>query len=109
MGRAKVYYKIGEVSEIVGVAPHVLRYWEKEFPQVRPRRLASQILYRKEDIACLLKIKELLYTKGYTIKGAKSALRKSGGSEASRPGSIPLLQHVKEELVELYKILSREP
>ncbi len=106
MGRAKVYYKIGEVSELVGVPPHVLRYWEKEFPQVRPRRLANHRLYRKEDIACLLKIKELLHTRGFTIKGAKAALKAEGRTPREETS---LLKHIRDELQEIYEILSHEP
>ncbi len=74
----KYFYKIGEVSGIVGVEPHVLRYWEKEFKlgnlQKSPTR---QRRYKKKDIYKFLEIKELLHKKKYTIKGAKEALKKN--------------------------------
>ena len=66
----KVYFRIGEVSDLVGVDTHVLRYWETEFKQVRPRRAkTNQRLYRKQDIENLLLIKTLLHDEGYTISG----------------------------------------
>lgn len=70
----KLYFRIGEVGDLVGVEPHVLRYWEGEF-RMRPHRSSSgQRLYRKKDIARFLKIKKLLHTEGFTIAGARKAL-----------------------------------
>ena len=72
----KVFFKIGEVSEIVGVKPHVLRYWESEFPTVRPvKSHGKQRLYRKNHIEQLLHLKELLHHQGFTLAGAKKQLR----------------------------------
>ena len=72
----KLYFKIGEVSEIAGVQPSVLRFWETEFKQINPKRTPSgQRLYRRNDIDTILKIKELLYDKKFTIQGAKRYLR----------------------------------
>ncbi len=72
----KLFFRIGEVSEIVGVEPHVLRYWESEFKVLRPTRVGSRRrLYRRKDIELILKIKELLYERKYTIAGAKKVLR----------------------------------
>ncbi|MBP8814960.1 MAG: MerR family transcriptional regulator, partial [Desulfobulbus sp.] len=68
----KVYFRIGEVSDLVGVDPHVLRYWETEFATVRPYRGKSkQRLYRRQDVENLLLIKTLLHDEGYTISGAR--------------------------------------
>ena len=72
----KLYFKIGEVSELAGVQPSVLRFWETEFKQINPKRTPSgQRLYRRNGIDTILKIKELLYDKKFTIQGAKRYLR----------------------------------
>jgi DNA-binding transcriptional MerR regulator len=74
----KLYYKIGEVSKITGVKPHVLRYWESEFRAIRPYKTRSlQRLYRKRDIELVLKIKKLLYEDLFTIPGAKRKIKDS--------------------------------
>ena len=74
----KKYFRIGEVGKIVGVDTHVLRYWETEFPRVRPHRAKSkQRLYRKKDVEHLLRIKKLLHDEGYTISGARKVLKES--------------------------------
>lgn len=72
----KLYFRIGEVSEIVGVKPYVLRYWETEFGDVRPTKSKSgQRLYKRRDVELLLMVRELLYEHRYTIDGAKQRLR----------------------------------
>jgi len=72
----KLYFKIGEVSRLADVKPYVLRYWESEFPSIRPSKSRSkQRLYRKKDIELILRIKDLLYNQGFTIAGAKKILR----------------------------------
>lgn len=72
----KLYFRIGEVSEIVGVKPYVLRYWETEFSDVRPTKSKSgQRLYKRRDVELLLQVRELLYEERYTIDGAKQRLR----------------------------------
>ncbi len=74
----KLYYKIGEVSKITGVKPHVLRYWESEFREIKPYKSRSlQRLYRKKDIEIILRIKKLLYAEMFTISGAKRKIRGS--------------------------------
>ncbi len=71
----KSYFRIGEVSKILGVAPYVIRYWESEFKSVRPLRAKSdQRLYRRKDVEELLSIKSLLYDEKFTISGAKKRL-----------------------------------
>ncbi|MBE7481440.1 MAG: MerR family transcriptional regulator [Polyangiaceae bacterium] len=72
----KLYYRIGEVAEIVGVEPHVLRYWETEFRSIRPGKSAKgQRVYSRRDVEKLLKVKDLLYSHGFTIAGARKRLR----------------------------------
>jgi DNA-binding transcriptional MerR regulator len=74
----KLYYKIGEVSKITGVKPHVLRYWESEFREIKPYKSRSlQRLYRRRDIELILRIKKLLYEDMFTISGAKRKIRGS--------------------------------
>ena len=72
----RLYYRIGEVSRITGLKPHVLRYWESEFRVIKPYKAGSlQRLYRKKDLDLILKIKKLLYEDGFTIAGAKKKIR----------------------------------
>lgn len=82
----KRYFRIGEVCEITGVKQHVLRYWESEFPALRPPRTQSrQRLYRREDVENVLKIKKLLKEQGFTIHGAKKALSRPGCGQQEVP------------------------
>ena len=82
---AKLYYRIGEVAGIVGVEPHVLRYWETEFRSIRPQKSAKgQRVYSRRDVETLLKVKELLYAHRFTIAGARRKLRE-GGVEPAAP------------------------
>ena len=75
----KLYYRIGEVAELVGVEPHVLRYWEREFRSIRPTKSAKgQRVYSRRDVENLLRVRELLYSEGFTIAGAKKKLQRSG-------------------------------
>ncbi len=75
----KLYFRIGEVASLVGVEPHVLRYWESEFRSVRPQKSArGQRIYSRRDVDTLLKVKELLYSHRFTIAGAKRKLREGG-------------------------------
>ncbi|MED5369899.1 MAG: MerR family transcriptional regulator [Myxococcota bacterium] len=95
----KLYFRIGEVSELVGVEPHVLRYWEGEF-RMRPHRSSSgQRLYRKRDIARFLKVKKLLHTEGFTIAGARKAL--NGGGRASAGEAAIDLDRIREAAARL--------
>lgn len=84
----RLYYRIGEVSRITGVKPHVLRYWESEFRAIKPYKVGSlQRLYRKKDLDLILQIKKLLYEDGFTISGAKKKIR---DMERVRKGQIKL-------------------
>ena len=72
----RLYYRIGEVSRITGLKPHVLRYWESEFKVIKPHKGGSlQRLYRRKDLDLILKIKKLLYEEGFTIAGARKKIR----------------------------------
>ena len=76
ISRERLYYRIGEVSRITGLKPHILRYWESEFKVIRPHKGGSlQRLYRRKDLDLILKIKKLLYEDGFTIAGAKKKIR----------------------------------
>ncbi|NUP10898.1 MAG: MerR family transcriptional regulator [Polyangiaceae bacterium] len=92
----KLYYRIGEVSSIVGVEPHVLRYWESEFRSVRPQKSArGQRIYSRRDVDTLLKVKELLYSHRFTIAGAKRKLRDGGIEPAAEPAAVKDLTSVR--------------
>lgn len=77
----KLYFKIGEVARLAGVPPHVLRYWESEFSAIHPKRANSkQRLYRRADVELILKLKELLHERRYTIAGARKYLADEAGT-----------------------------
>jgi DNA-binding transcriptional MerR regulator len=109
----KLYFKIGEVSEILGVEPYVLRYWEGEFPQLSPKKSGTgHRLYRRKDVELLLRIKHLLYEKRFTIEGARQTLRDGAATkpleEASAQRSLfppDPLPEIRRELVEILEIL----
>jgi DNA-binding transcriptional MerR regulator len=83
----KLYFRIGEVASLVGVEPHVLRYWEREFRSIRPTKSAKgQRVYSRRDVENLMRVRDLLYADGFTIAGAKKKLQRSG-SEPGDPES----------------------
>ncbi|MGE5219658.1 MAG: MerR family transcriptional regulator [Chloroflexota bacterium] len=102
----KIYFKIGEVSEIVGVEPYVLRYWETEFDLLRPAKAPSKHrLYKKRDVELLLDIKRLLYHDGFTIEGARRKLKETK-KEDKEQLKLPLSeQKYKSALLKLRKDL----
>jgi len=101
----KRYFRIGEASRIIGVEPYVLRYWESEFPQVRPERADSnQRTYQREDLENLLTVKKLLYEEKMTIEGAKRRLRQEKGDKISVDSAF--LDDMKTELSEILKMLT---
>ena len=108
MGRIpddKRYFRIGEASRIIGVEPYVLRFWEGEFSQVRPKRADSnQRTYRREDLETLLEIKRLLYHERMTIEGAKQRLKQRKDKET--PIDVSFVENIKAELNEILKMLS---
>lgn len=93
LGSDKLYFKIGEVAEIVGVAPHVLRYWETEFRAIRPQKSSKQQrVYRRRDVQTLLRIKHLLYVDKFTIAGAKLRLKEAPEGPTAAPAAGYLAQ-----------------
>ena len=104
----KLYFKIGEVAKLVGVKPYVLRYWETEFSVLRPGKTRSKHrLYRRKDVETLLEIRRLLYAERYTIEGAKRRLRDGIHHVEEEQGAT--LARVREELLELHRLLDRDP
>ncbi len=113
----RLYYRIGEVSRITGLKPHVLRYWESEFKVIKPHKEGSlQRLYRRKDLDLILKIKKLLYEEGFTIAGAKKKIRDLERLEnkqiklkliekGSNGKSHELLVAIQEELKGIRKML----
>jgi len=113
----RLYYRIGEISRITGLKPHVLRYWESEFKIIKPYKGGSlQRLYRKRDLDLILKIKKLLYEEGFTIAGAKKKIRDLERKEnrqtnlrliGKRPNGKDreLLVAIREELIGIKKML----
>jgi len=100
----KLFYKIGEVSKIVGLAPYVLRFWESEFPSLRPQKNSGgQRVYSKKELDLVLEIKRLLYQERWTISGAKKMLQARKPLQAFPEGT---LGEVKKELEALLAILS---
>jgi DNA-binding transcriptional MerR regulator len=123
----KLYYKIREVCEIVGVEAHVLRFWESEFPALAPPKTKSgQRIYRPKDIELLLHIRRLLYDEGFTIAGARKQLSAHTRSESNKDtpeNDVPAIKHkpqadapsdpdrlkkVKAELENILTLLDRE-
>ncbi|MBI9075600.1 MAG: MerR family transcriptional regulator [Desulfatibacillum sp.] len=105
----KRYFRIGEVSSIAGLRPSVLRFWESEFKQIKPgRSLSGHRVYKRNDLELILRIRDLLYKKKFTIPGAKAALAKEAKSPGTASDSLdsPLsLKKVREELLAIRQIL----
>ena len=107
----KLYFKIGEVAKIVGVKPYVLRYWETEFSVVRPGKTRSKHrLYRRKDVEMLVRIKELLHDRRFTIEGARKHLRTesettNGTAHWPSHPQIRKLREIRESLLDLRKLL----
>ena len=102
----KRYFRIGEVSRIIGVEPYVLRYWESEFPQIRPARADSkQRTYQKKDLELIKEIKRLLYEEKLTLEGARKRLKKlSAKTETKKTADI--VEDIKSELRSIADLLS---
>jgi DNA-binding transcriptional MerR regulator len=107
----KQYFKIGEVAEIAGVEPYVLRYWETEFKSIRPEKTRSnQRLYRRRDVETVLTIKHLLYDEGFRIDGAKRRLRELANEEPQLRvvAATKLAARLRDALEELEKIVDED-
>ena len=108
---AKRYFTIGEVSELCGVKPHVLRYWEQEFTQLKPvKRRGNRRYYQHHEVLLIRRIRELLYEQGFTISGARNRLDGRGHAvaEADEVEMVPAAPTVDVEMVraELLDILA---
>ena len=112
--KSRKYYRIGQVSEILGVEPHILRFWEKQFKEIQPRRISKQRLYRSQDLKLLKRIKELLYQEGYTISGAQKRLKEELSKEKKKTTSekgcnqCKVIEDIKKELIEIKRLLSEK-
>jgi len=103
----KRYFTIGEVSDLCAVKPHVLRYWEQEFPQLKPvKRRGNRRYYQRQDVLVIRQIRSLLYDQGFTIGGARNRL---DGEEAREDvtQTQQIVRQMRAELEELLKILRR--
>lgn len=103
----KRYFTIGEVSELCGVKPHVLRYWEQEFPQLKPlKRRGNRRYYQRQDVILIRQIRSLLYENGFTIGGARQRL---SGDDAKTDvnQSQQIIRQLRNELEEVLNILKR--
>ncbi|PCI21404.1 MAG: transcriptional regulator, partial [Piscirickettsiaceae bacterium] len=102
---AKRYFTIGEVSELCAVKPHVLRYWEQEFPQLEPvKRRGNRRYYQRQDVVLIRQIRGLLYEDGYTIGGARAHL--SGNNSSNENTQVKVeIQQIIAELKEVLDIL----
>src|SRR5438270_13913417 len=115
----KLYFRIGEVSRLCGLPSYVLRFWETEFPQLKPTKSGTgQRMYRRRDVENLLLVKKLLYEEGYTIAGARDKLKqdsKPKKAQSALPFAVPAapnqgeLKRVRHELRELLQMLRTKP
>ncbi len=103
----KRYFTIGEVSDLCAVKPHVLRYWEQEFPQLKPiKRRGNRRYYQRQDVILIRQIRSLLYEHGFTIGGARQRL---AGDEVKADSSMSqqIVRQLRAELEEVLDILRR--
>ena len=104
---AKRYFTIGEVSELCDVKPHVLRYWETEFPSLKPvKRRGNRRYYQRHDVLMVRQIRGLLYEQGYTIGGARLRLDGEGAKQEATMTS-QVVRQVRMELEEVLQLLKR--
>ncbi len=103
---AKRYFTIGEVSELCGVKPHVLRYWEQEFTQLKPvKRRGNRRYYQHHEVLLIRRIRELLYEQGFTISGARNKLVSRINAEASAATAPMDLVAIRSELTAILGLL----
>ena len=104
---AKRYFTIGEVSELCDVKPHVLRYWETEFPTLNPvKRRGNRRYYQRHDVLMIRQIRALLYDEGFTITGARARLEGEAAKDESALSS-QIIRQVRMELEEVLQLLRR--
>lgn len=105
---AKRYFTIGEVSELCGVKPHVLRYWEQEFTQLKPvKRRGNRRYYQHHEVLLIRRIRELLYEQGFTISGARNKLDSRGAIDDGADEAAPRWQQAAEALAAQRQQLDR--
>jgi len=103
---SKRYFTIGEVSELCAVKPHVLRYWEQEFPQLKPaKRRGNRRYYQKHDVDLIRQIRNLLYEHGFTIGGARQRLGSKMSEDQNLHNHEKVLREVRQELEEVLVLL----
>jgi DNA-binding transcriptional MerR regulator len=103
----KRYFTIGEVSDLCSVKPHVLRYWEQEFPQLKPiKRRGNRRYYQRQDVLLIRQIRSLLYEDGFTIGGARQRLT-GDDAKSDISQSQQIIKQLRLELEEVIKILRR--
>lgn len=103
----KRYFTIGEVSELCGVKPHVLRYWEQEFPQLKPiKRRGNRRYYQRHDVVMIRQIRGLLYQEGFTIGGARQKLSNGGAQETASAESSVKKEAILQLRTELEEVLA---
>ena len=103
---AKRYFTIGEVSELCGVKPHVLRYWEQEFTQLKPlKRRGNRRYYQHHEVLLIRRIRELLYEHGFTINGARNRLEDAGGTRTMTVPQPISPSNIRKELKNILKML----
>ncbi|MBC3861969.1 MerR family transcriptional regulator [Undibacterium jejuense] len=107
---AKRYFTIGEVSELCGVKPHVLRYWEQEFSQLKPvKRRGNRRYYQHHEVLLIRRIRELLYEQGFTINGARNKLGSGSArlqNQLDEPDEMPVnLHQIRDELRSILTLL----
>lgn len=112
----RLYFRIGEVSQLIGVPAYVLRFWEKEFPALSPKKSGTgRRLYRRKDVELLLEVKRLLYERRYTIEGARKYLKSRSRraapkhekpvSQATLFAAPPALESIRKELADILALL----
>lgn len=103
----RLYYSISEVAQITKIKPYVLRFWEKEFPSLKPKKnRAGNRVYQLKDIELVNQIKALLYEQGFTIPGARAKLKENKHTDGSAPSKAQLKSIISEIKKELQEILS---
>jgi DNA-binding transcriptional MerR regulator len=103
----KRYFTIGEVSDLCAVKPHVLRYWEQEFPQLKPvKRRGNRRYYQRQDVLIIRQIRSLLYEDGFTIGGARQRLT-GDDAKSDTSQSQQIIKQLRVELEQVLKILRR--
>ena len=103
----KRYFTIGEVSDLCAVKPHVLRYWEQEFPQLKPvKRRGNRRYYQRQDVLIIRQIRSLLYDEGFTIGGARQRLT-GDDAKSDVTQSQQIIKQIRTELEQVLKVLRR--